>query len=285
MGAVALRTAALSLLLAAGHAHAHEGGRAWGGWNFDVWVAAPLGVAALLYLLGVQRLWRQAGTGRGVTAGQAACFAGGWLTLAAALVTPLDAWGQRLFWLHMVQHELMMAAAAPLLVLGRPLAAWTWALPRPLRRAAGAWTQQRHWAAAWSWLTEPVTAWVLHAAALWLWHVPSAFDAAVRSEALHIAQHASFLATALFFWWSVLGHDARGRYGPGHSALSLFATMMHTSALGALLTLAQQTWYAGYALEDQQLGGLIMWVPAALVYVGVALALLGRLLTRGLSAR
>jgi putative membrane protein len=176
------------------------------------------------------------------------------------------------------------------MVLGRPLATWTWALPASRRRAVGGLFQRRGWAAPWSALTDPLAAFALHAIALWAWHIPAAFDAALGNEALHIAQHSSFLVTGLFFWWSVLGHDPRGRYGPGHSTAYLFATMMHTSALGALLSLAPAPWYAPYvaqaaalgvdAVDDQQLGGLIMWVPAALAYVIAALAVLGKMLTR-----
>jgi putative membrane protein len=142
----------------------------------------------------------------------------------------------------------------------------------------------------WAALTDPLAAWSLHALALWAWHVPALFDAALHSEAVHIAQHVSFLLTALFFWWAVLGHDPRGRYGPGHSVGYLFTTMLHTAALGALLSLAPTPWYPGYLapaaalgvdpVEDQQLGGLVMWVPAGFAYVIAALAVLGRMLTR-----
>jgi putative membrane protein len=175
-------------------------------------------------------------------------------------------------------------------VLGRPLATWTWALPLAQRRVVGRLFQRRGWVGFWSTLTDPLVAWALHALALWAWHIPAAFDAALQNEAIHIAQHFSFLGTALFFWWAVLGHDPRGRYGPGHSAAYLFTTMMHTSALGALLSLAPTPWYAPYIpltgalgfdpVDDQQLGGLIMWVPAALAYVIAALAVIGRMLTR-----
>jgi putative membrane protein len=190
----------------------------------------------------------------------------------------------------MVQHELLMVVAAPLLVLGRPLATWTWALSPAQRRVVGRLFQRKGWLGIWSTLTDPLVAWALHALALWAWHIPTLFDAALQNEAVHIAQHVSFLGTALFFWWSVLGHDPRGRYGPGHSAAYLFTTMMHTSALGALLSLAPTPWYSPYIpltgalgmdpVDDQQLGGLVMWVPAALAYVIAALAVLGKMLTR-----
>jgi putative membrane protein len=295
LGADALR--ALILLLAAAPlaaaAHAPDAAPAvpsmWA-WNFEPWLVALLGIAGFAYALGLRRLWGHAGHARGVAAHQAWAFATGWLSLVLALVSPLDPLGGRLFSAHMVQHELLMVVAAPLLVIGRPLATWTWALSPAQRRVVGGLFQKKAWTRLWSTLTDPLVAWGVHAVALWAWHIPAAFDAALQNEALHIAQHFSFLGSALFFWWAVLGHDPRGRYGPGHSALYLFTTMMHTAALGALLSLAPTPWYAPYIapttalgfdpVEDQQLGGLIMWVPAGLAYVIAALAVIGRMLTR-----
>jgi putative membrane protein len=259
-------------------------------WDLAPWLLALLLVSAAGYALGLQRLWGNAGRGRGVSAQQAAAFALGWLALVAALVSPLDSLGGHLFSAHMVQHELLMVVAAPLLVLGRPLATWTWAFSPAQRRTLGRLFQARGWASLWGTLTDPLVAWALHALALWGWHIPGAFDLALQHPGWHIVQHACFLGTALFFWWSVLGHDPRGRYGPGHSAAYLFTTMMHTSALGALLSLAPTPWYAPYIpltgalgldpVDDQQLGGLVMWVPAALAYVIAALWVIGRMLTR-----
>jgi putative membrane protein len=259
-------------------------------WNLEPWLLCLLAAAGLGYALGLLRLWRHAGRGRGVATHQAWAFGIGWITLVAALVSPLDPLGSRLFSAHMVQHELLMVVAAPLLVIGRPLATWTWALSPPQRQRVGRWLQNRGWQGLWAKLTDPLVAWALHALALWAWHIPTAFNAALESEALHVTQHVTFLGTALFFWWSVLGHDPRGRYGPGHSAAYLFTTMLHTGALGALLSLAPTPWYTPYIahttalgfdpVEDQQLGGLVMWVPAGLAYVIAALAVVGRMLTR-----
>jgi putative membrane protein len=239
--------------------------------------------AAALYGAGVARLWRRAGAGRGVTPAQAACFAAGWLALAAALASPLAEVAERLFWAHMVQHEMLMVLAAPLLVLGRPLEAWSWALPRRPLRAAGRFTRRRGFAAAWRALTAPLGAWLAHAAALWLWHAPALFAAALATESLHVAQHASFFGSALLFWWAVLGAPARR----GAALALLFTTMLHSGALGALLTFSPTLWYAGYGgdaalspLEDQQLGGLIMWVPGTAAYLVAGLALAARWLAR-----
>ncbi len=134
------------------------------------------------------------------------------------------------------------------------------------------------------------------AAALWAWHLPMLFEAALVHPALHTLQHACFLLTALLFWWGILETRTPGaaRAGSAHAMFSLFTTMVHTSALGALLTLAPGLWYPFYIepcsllgmdpLKDQQLGGLIMfimWVPAALAYLLAALAVAARWLARG----
>lgn len=259
-------------------------------WSVDPWVLALLLVSGVLYARGVWRLWSAAGWGRGIGRTQVFAFAAGWLTLVLALVSPLDTLGGRLFSAHMVQHELLMVVAAPLLVLGRPLAAWTWAFEADRRKRIGRAVQARWLASTWSALTDPVVAWCVHASVLWLWHVPLLFSAALRHEGVHILQHATFLVSALFYWWTALGRDPRAGQGTGVAIGSLLTTMMHTAALGALLSLAPEPWYPPYIetttalgldpVEDQQLGGLVMWVPAGLAYLVAGLALMGRLLTR-----
>jgi putative membrane protein len=258
-------------------------------WNPEPWLVWVLALSAALYAAGVARLWRQAGVARGITRWQAAAFAAGWFSLAAALVSPLDHWGGLLFSAHMVQHEVLMIVAAPLLVLGRPLAAWTWALVPAHRRLVGRATRWPAWARVWHTLTQPIVAWALHALALWVWHVPQLFEAALHGQAVHVLQHASFLVTALLFWWAVLGADPRSR-GSGFAIAYLFTTMLHTGALGALLALAPAAWYPSYAasatalavdvVQDQQLGGLVMWVPGSVAYLLAGLVIVARLLAR-----
>jgi len=239
--------------------------------------------ALALYARGLAVLWRSAGFGRGIRAGQAARFALGWLALAGALLGPLDALADRSFAAHMVQHELLMVVAAPLLVLGRPLETWSWALPRGWVRALGRVGRMRILARTWTSLTEPMGAWTFHALALWLWHLPVLFAAALADERVHVLQHASFFGSALAFWWAVFGRGVRRP--DGASLASLFTTLLHTSALGALLTFAPAAWYAPHGeanpwglspLEDQQLGGLIMWVPAGFAYIAAGLAIVAR---------
>lgn len=274
-------------------AHALDAATPSPGWTFEPWVVACLAVSALLYGCGLARLLPRARESRARLRRQAMLFYGGWLALAAALVSPLDQMGSQLFSAHMLQHEAMMIVAAPLLVLGRPFAFWMWGLPAGWRRPVGAATRSRPVHLAWTVLTLPLFAWLLHAAVLWLWHAPLLFEAALHSEGVHTAQHVSFLGSALLFWWAVLG-DASARPRRGMTMLYIFTTMAHTGALGALLTWSDLVWYPSYigageawgmgALEDQQLGGLIMWVPGGLAYLLAGLALAARWLGRAAPA-
>lgn len=207
-------------------------------------------------------------------------FAGGCAVLAVALLSPLHALSEVLFSAHMAQHTLLITIAAPLLVLGRPLRTGLWALPRRARRAIAR-SQTVH---ALSRLTRigAGSAFVLHAVTLWVWHLPALYQAGLANEWVHALQHACFLITAIVFWGALLAARERSRYGV--AVLYLFATTVHTSILGALMTLAPVGWYPRYAagtaawgmslLEDQQLAGLIMWMPAGLLYTGAALLLL-----------
>jgi putative membrane protein len=173
-----------------------------------------------------------------------------------------------------------MLIAAPLLVLSRPLVPLLWGLPIGWRRGLGQWSKLAAVHGVWFWLTRPSIAWWVHAAALWVWHAPQLFQATLRNEWVHAAQHLSFFGSALLFWWSLFFSSNRASYGAGF--LYIFTTAVHTSILGALLTFSGQAWYPAYAgfttvwgltpLEDQQLGGLIMWIPAGLVYLGAGLA-------------
>lgn len=258
------------------------------------WIIAALGVSALWYGVGVIRLWHASAPGRGLRIREGICFAAGWSLLAIALLGPIDTWAARSFAAHMAQHEILMLLAAPLLVAGRPLAMWAWALPFEERRRTRALVSNAAWRRWWRFATRPMGATLLQLIGLLAWHVPAAFDRAATHAGLHALQHATFLATALCFWWAMrvseqrVDRDARGA---AVSVLALFCTMIITGALGALLTFAPAPWYhaytdsplpwAGSALEDQQLGGLMMWVPGGTLYLVAALMLVRRLLLRG----
>ncbi|HZS47516.1 MAG TPA: cytochrome c oxidase assembly protein [Blastocatellia bacterium] len=254
----------------------------WTAWSFEPGIVISLMLSAVLYVKGAFPLLRNISTIKSKARFEALCFAGGWLALVIALVSPVHPMGEVLFSAHMTQHEILMLVAAPLLVLGRPMLPFLWALPMQWRRRAGKISRLPLVQKPWHFLTGPVVAGVIHGVTLWVWHIPALFDATLTSDLVHTTQHLSFLITALFFWWALI-HGRDGRIGYGAAVLYLFITAVHTSVLGALMTFAPTVWYPVYGnspvawgltpLEDQQLGGLIMWVPAGLIYVVAGLAM------------
>jgi putative membrane protein len=263
---------------------AHEVGGSAGG--LDAWQAltfAVLVAAAAFYALGAARLWgRRVGAGRGLRPWRIACFSAGLLTLVAGLLTPLHELGDRLFAAHMLQHVVLMTVGAPLLALGAGRVAGVWALPRRVRPFAGRFLR----------LSRPFTrldvATVLQGLALWVWHIPTVYGAALDVEGLHWLQHVTLLGGALLFWQALLGR--RGFQEPGAAIFCLFLTALHTGMLGVLLTFAPSPIYLGQSsgahdfgltlVEDQQLAGLVMWAPGGLIYavaaLGLAAAWIGR---------
>lgn len=280
--------ACLALAGAPGIAHAHGTATVAGGvataWHLDVLVIAPLVAAGWVYVAGLRALSASAGVGRGIQRWQAAAFFAGLAVLFIALVSPLDTMSLTLFSAHMTQHLLLMLAAAPLIVLGAPGIAVLWAMPMSGRRYV-------HRVQAWPWaarakraLMHPATVWCIYALVFWTWHVPTLYDAALRHDGLHALEHATFLSAALLFWWTVL-HTAGGRrFEHGAAALFVFTTMLQQSILAALLTLSSVAWYPHYtgvtggwrlsAVSDQQLAGLIMWLPSNLIYLATTGALI-----------
>ncbi|HXV17683.1 MAG TPA: cytochrome c oxidase assembly protein, partial [Gemmatimonadaceae bacterium] len=256
---------------------------AWMAWSFEPGVVIPLALTAFIYVRGA-REFRKRSTRNAVALGREMWFfIAGFSVLALALMSPLHQIGGALFSAHMVQHELLMAIAAPLLVLGRPAVPMLWGLPGSVRKPVGKVFTTGLLRGAWRFLTLPLVAFLLHAAAIWVWHAPSLYDASVTNELVHTAQHLSFLGTALLFWWSVF-HGRGNRKSDGSAILWLFATAVHTSLLGALMTGSDSPWYAAYhdsttmqwgltTLADQQLGGIVMWVPGGVVYMIAALYL------------
>jgi cytochrome c oxidase assembly factor CtaG len=272
-----MKRAAFLLLLAPAPALAHGGGHE--AWRPDVSVALPLLLFALLYAIGFARLWRRSALGRAALKRGALVFAAGWAILAGATASPLHAAGERSFTFHMIEHELIMLPAALLLVLARPGPVLLWAFPAPARGAlAGV---ARGGRGLWTMVSAPLAATGLQALALWAWHMPPLFDRALAGEGWHIAQHLSFLLTALLFWWA-MAHGRAGRSGYGLAALCLFVTSLVGGALGVLMAVSTSPWYAGYAAmgmnpwglspaEDQQLAGLVMWVPGGAFHAAAAL--------------
>jgi cytochrome c oxidase assembly factor CtaG len=259
----------------------------WHHWGGDPGALLSIVLLAALYGIGVRRLWKEAGRGHGVSRAEVWVFSAGIVALLLALCSPLDAIADTLFSGHMLQHVLLIAVAAPLAVLGAPLLPLLWSLPRRARVVAGRTWNASGMRRAGATLARPVPALVLHTVALWAWHLPAPYAAALASAPVHALEHLCFYSTALLMWW-VAFRPLRGRGSIAGSVFVLTGTFVQSGALGAILTLSGTPWYyaqsvgAGAwgltALEDQQLAGLIMWIPTGFIYLVGTLAVMRRVL-------
>jgi putative membrane protein len=221
---------------------------------------------------------------------QAWCFAGGLGAIGVALCSPIGTYDQQLFSLHMVEHLLLTIVAPPLLLLGRPLLPWLWGLPDQERRGAARWLVPRSaLVKVFGLLADPRVALTLFVLSFAAWHVPMLYDAAQGQTSVHYLEHLVFFSTALLFWWPVIQPTGGARTLSRVAAIGYFSIPMFESTLiGALLTFSTRAFYATYiqaprisslsAVDDQQLAGLIMWIPGGLVYVAAILWLLAALL-------
>lgn len=272
---------AILLLMPVRVAAAHGEGEGWMTWIWPPTVWVPLLLAAILYGRGLVALWTRAGIGRGVPRWRAAAFAAGLWAIVVALMSPVAYVSESLLSVHMVQHLILLLIAMPLVVMGAPLLVMLWGLPVRWRKAvARRWVSARSFRSAWDALSQPLVVWALYAIALWMWHLPTLYEAALNNSYVHDVQHAAFMATAGLLWWVILSPMGRVRLNPGAGVLYLFTTSLHATALGVFITLSPVAWYGHYAetvaqwnlsvLEDQQMAGAIMWMPACLVYIGAA---------------
>ena len=202
--------------------------------------------------------------------------------LAIALLSPPHALAEQLVSAHMVQHLLLMLVASPLIVWGRPTIVCLWALPRRSRKKfANVW-KALHSELLARIIRRPATAWIAFCGSIGFWHLPKLYRMAVDHESLHVLMHLSFLAAGLLFWSVVLEPSGKRRLDFGRSILFVLSAAMVTGIPGALLNFAHRLIYQEPSasvvfgltpLQDQQLAGLIMWIPMDLVLFGVAGAL------------
>jgi len=246
------------------------------GWNWNPLILASLGLAVYGYIRGLLRL-NSAARSRLFGGLRYAAFTAGIVTLFSALISPFDTLDDQLFSAHMVQHLVLLMIAPPLLILGRPALACFWAFPLPGRRAIGrVWIRSglKH---AVDLVMSPIFVWLLCSAALWFWHLPGPYGWALGSESVHAFEHVCFFLTSLMFWSLVLEPLGRRRMDYGSTLLFVATFGVQTGLLGALLTFAGRPLYAAHLsttaawgltpLEDQQLAGLIMWIPASLIHL------------------
>ena len=249
----------------------------WTAWNFNLWLLIPLAFVLFIYFLGTRNLWRSAGVGRGIPVWRVLCFLGAVLLLLLALISPLDALAEVLFSAHMVQHLILIMIAAPLLVLSNVPLAFLWALSRPRAQNLGqGLNRTRILSRVWRFLSRPIVAWFLFTIVLWAWHATALYEAALQDEVVHVLEHLIFILTALLFWGVLLNRTTQDHVHHGTAVLYLFTTVLHSGVLGALMTFSDQPWYPYYAaytptwgltpLQDQQIAGLIMWMPGGAVF-------------------
>ncbi len=234
------------------------------------WTFAPgaIAVVALLSVMYVRR-WRAV---RG-SIGRLACFAGGMALVLAALVSPIDRLAEQLFFMHMIQHLLLLDLAAILVLLGLTKVILRPATRRLVRleRAAGA-------------LAHPVFAIGCYVVVMWAWHVPALYDAALRYAGIHVLEHVSFAVAGGLYWWHLLSPiRSRKRLGGMGPVLYMVSTKVLVGLLGVGLAFAPDAIYDFYERQpgfwgvasgtDQAIGGLIMATEQSIV-MGIALAYL-----------
>jgi putative membrane protein len=252
----------------------------WSAWNLH-----PVLLAGLLLAGWAYRRGRTGGPRRPVDTWRARCFTLALVALGLALLSPLDALSNALASAHMVQHLVLLLVAAPLLALSAPSSTILRGSPLAVRRASGRWRRRlglTHGNLAV--LRHPAAVWLLQVGVLWFWHAAAPYDAALDNQFLHLLEHASFLVTAVLFWHVVIGVRGAARVSGGLGVLLVFAMAMQSVFLSVLLTFARTPWYSGYAtttapwgldpLTDQQVAGVIMWIPAGGIYLAAALVLL-----------
>lgn len=249
----------------------------WTAWTVEPSVWIPLAFSIFIYGWSSYHVWKRAGTGRGITNRKWISFLSAILAVIMALMSPLNALSDVLFSAHMAQHLILILVAAPLLVLSDFPVSLMWALPSSKAKAISqGLNQSQALSRVWRLLSNSIFVWLLFTITMWFWHVPVPFEAALQDETIHSLEHLSFLITALLFWWVLFKHNRPVYIHYGMTIPYLFLTVLQSGILGALMTFTSQPWYPYYAtlvipwgltpLQDQQLAGLVMWVPVGAVF-------------------
>lgn len=258
--------------------HATTGEGASAALLLEVALGVATVLAAVVYLRGLATLrGHPQGRRRG---GRPWLLAAGVLVVVVFTATPLAELLEHRMWTHMTQHVVLIMVAGPLLAASAPGTALLAGLPPGVRRPL---VRVVHHLPLTVVLSAPV-AWLLQVAAMWVWHLPAAYDLAVENELAHVAEHACFLLTAWLFWWHLLS-PRRLLHGMP-AVFYLAASVPPGAALGAVLTFPQHTLYPVQAhlaaeaginpLLDQRIAGLVMWVPLDFAYLVLAVVLFAR---------
>jgi putative membrane protein len=246
------------------------------GWPQVEPMLGALLAAGVIYVRGWQAL--RGRTPARFEPGRLAAFLAGLGVIALALASPLDALAEQRLSAHMIQHQLLLMVAPPLLWLGAPIAPMLRGLPRGIRRAVAAGLAAPAARGLTHVLPHPGVGWVAFAVAFWSWHTPWLYDLALRSHGWHDVEHACFFATAMLFWRPViLAWPARSPWPRWAMIPYLVLADLQNTLLGATLTFADRVIYTAYvkagaisALGDQAVAGVIMWVPGSLIFLFAA---------------
>lgn len=245
----------------------------WTAWSLDPSLVYVI-PAGLLYWLGGRRRYGSARPERWRTF----AFAAGLLTIFLALESPIDAYADDLFWVHMVQHILLLTVAPPLILLGRPWPRMWRALPMQVRVSVGRRLARAGWTAPVRALARPLPAWLLFNATIVVWHIPGAYNATLTSQPVHNVEHAMFFFTGLLFWAHVVNPGPlRPRISWVVRVAYVVGAMIVGWVLAIVLVVVPHPLYGHYAAlatrpggisasTDQQLAGGMMWVPGSISY-------------------
>jgi putative membrane protein len=259
-------------------------------WAWRPEIILTLGLAAIVHLIGRRRL-QQRGGKQIVARWRSFAYLSGLLVVGIALMSPIDVLAGQFFFMHMIQHLLLVMIAPPLLLIANPMPIMMWGLPAGLRREVGKWL--RPGAAvrqALRKLTPPGLVWLAFVIVLVGWHDPGAYDAALRSDLVHDAEHLSFFISAVLFWWHVIGAapHIHKRLSRGTRTGYVLSAVPPTMLTGIALSFAGEPLYAYYQsiarpwemslLQDQMLGGVLMWIPGSMMYIIAALALVAQMI-------
>jgi putative membrane protein len=266
----------LALSPAAALAHGAEGST---GWSIEPLALGLLLASVLTFAIGYRRMTPSQRAAI-VPAYRTLAYAGAVAVLVAALFSPIDAYADSSFAWHMAQHLMLMLFAAPLMALSNAHLAALFTLPMSWRRFAGRlFNRTPGVKAAGSSRLAPIIAATLFALGLWLWHAPRLYDEALANEQLHTLEHLTFLITAAVFWRMISTSGDR-RLDAGTSIVLVTLVGLQGNLMAALITLAPDPLYASYAaqpLQDQQIAGLLMWVPAGVIYLSATIMAITRL--------
>ncbi|MEM7537294.1 MAG: cytochrome c oxidase assembly protein [Chloroflexota bacterium] len=263
------------------------------GWEWRPEVIAVLALFGFLYTTGWWHLYTLHRTKQKhpqkklATIGKLVCYLSGLMILATSLLSPIDMLGGQLFFMHMIQHLLTIMVAAPLIWLAHPFPISLWGLPRPLRLAvAGLMHKNALFRRGLAAITGPGPSWVIFIVVYLGWHDSTLYNLALRRDWVHDIQHITFFGAGMLYWWHVIGAAPRihGPFSRWARMAFLIVTVPPNMIAGTTISFATEPIYTYYAtiprfwgftvMQDQMLGGTIMWILGSMMYIMAALVIL-----------